>query len=132
MMPLMAQCRQTSLTLPLTDLYGLFISGLIDKDGLPHKRIEIPNFIRKYEEIFVQKYYCGQYCDKCFKTFSTKQAIDGFDTHSCKTIEKGRKLNVSDKRFEAYFIKLEQQLTATQRLLLQELKNGKNIFLTGE
>jgi hypothetical protein len=131
MMPLMDFCRKTTLVMPLVDMYDEFISGLLDISGNPHKRIEMPNFVRKYEEIFVQKYSCGQYCDKCLKTFSTQRTIDAFDTHSCKKLEKGRKMNVTDKHFASHYSNLENQLTSTQALLLIELKKGRNVFLTG-
>jgi hypothetical protein len=132
MMPLMDHCRKATLVLPLVDMYDVFISGLFDTSGSPHNRIEMPNFVRKYEEIFVQKYFCGQYCDKCLKTFSTQRTIDAFGTHSCKKLEKGKPMNVTDKRFAAHYLELEKQLTPTQALLLTELKNGRNLFLTGK
>jgi hypothetical protein len=129
---LTSECRAHVLNKATFSYYNIFISHLIDIDGKTHFRRELPIFIKKFEDRFVQKFICGQACSKCFKTFSSHYSLGGFETHSCLTLEKGTLINVTDQRFKKHFLELKNKLNTTQLILLELIKENKhNIFLTG-
>jgi hypothetical protein len=117
---------------PTMNYYDYFISCLYDVHCQPHHSEELPNFIRKFEEVFEQKYICGKACSKCFKTFATPMMLRGFDSHSCLSLEKGLMMNVTDCRFTKHYKMLFAKLNPDQRMLLERVVEDKfNIFLTG-
>jgi hypothetical protein len=124
--------RDDLLTTPLTNYYDLFQSNLVDVNGLSHRRINNPDFIRKFEESFVQKYVCGQACNKCFRFFNTVTPQAAFATHSCVDVAKGELTKVTSKAFLAHKDKLFQKLEPNQRRAITVmLTTSKNLFLTG-
>jgi hypothetical protein len=117
---------------PTMNYYDWFLNNLYDVNGEKHKELIMPNYVRKYAEIFEQKYICGKACSKCFKTFATPLNINGFDSHSCLTAEKGKMINVTDNSFTQHYKFLFAKLNPTQKILLERIGENKfNIFLTG-
>jgi hypothetical protein len=112
--------------------YDWFVQQLKDVNGNNHITLVMPSFTRKFAEIFHQKYICGKACSKCFKTFATPMAINGFNTHSCLDLEKGLLMQVTDDRFTRHYKMLYAKLNPTQKILLERIHEDKfNIFLTG-
>jgi hypothetical protein len=117
---------------PCLNYYDWFLQNLFDVNGNRHIELIMPNFVRKFAEVFEQKYICGKACNKCFKTFATPMNINGFDSHSCLTLTKGKMIGVTDKPFEQHYKFLYDRLNPHQIILLERINENKfNIFLTG-
>jgi hypothetical protein len=136
MSPLTDIHRQNILIKPTENLFDTFKRKLFDVTGNIHITIQRPEYIPCHNNVdYIQKYICGKACDKCWKTYYNAQLLEGFDTHSCMAVQKGKQINVTDLRYRTQLERDISRLTHVQmeliRQLFDETNSQNNIYLTG-